>query len=164
MTLEEFIRMIDETAPPAPPDQIAALEHTLGVSLPEDYRQFLIGCNGGYLGGALWFTGPTPTGEAADAGVHHIGGFRSEGSFSLPWHRDCYSGRIPGALMWIMDDPFGNAICLGVRGEHYGHIYFWDHEAEPDPARWNGEVETASNISLIANSFAEFVAGLKPVA
>ena len=61
--------MIEKTAPPAPLDNIVILEGEIGASLPDDYRRFLIGSNGGYLGGALWYTGPTPNGEAADAGV-----------------------------------------------------------------------------------------------
>jgi hypothetical protein len=94
--------------------------------------------------------------------VHHIGGFREESDFSLESARECYVGRIPDDLLWIMDDPFGNAICLGIRGIHRGRIYFWDHEMEPDPNGWDGQVDTEGNVSLIANSFTEFVAGLKP--
>jgi hypothetical protein len=35
---------------------------------------------------------------------------------------------------------------------------------EPDPDSWDGQVDTAGNVSLIAGSFTEFVAGLKPTA
>lgn len=60
-----------------------------------------------------------------------------------------------------MDDPFGNAICLRVNGDHWGSVYFWDHENEPDED-WDGSVETAGNVQLLANSFSEFVNGLRP--
>ncbi|MBN1611689.1 MAG: SMI1/KNR4 family protein [Polyangiaceae bacterium] len=130
----------------------------------EDYRVFLLQCNGGYVGGRLWYRGPTPDGGAADAGVHHIGGFRTECHFSLLSHREVYEGRIPDDLLWIMDDPFGNAICIGLRGDARGRIYFWDHECEPDDDDWDGGIETAGNVTLIANSFAEFVTGLGPSA
>jgi len=63
-----------------------------------------------------------------------------------------------------MDDPFGNAICLGVSGNHRGKVYFWDHESEPDPDEWDGRVETAGNVQLLADSFAAFVGGLRPPA
>jgi hypothetical protein len=144
MTIDEFLQAIKKTAPPAPTHKLAQLEVALGVLLPD------------------WYKGPTPAGDPADAGVHHIGGFREESYFSLERARECYAGRIPNELLWIMDDPFGNAICLGVRGTHRGNIYFWDHEMEPDPDSWDGQVDTAGNVSLIAGSFAEFVAGLKP--
>lgn len=32
--------------------------------------------------------------------------------------------------MPIATDSFGNKLCIGVKGKHYGKIYFWDHENE----------------------------------
>src|SRR5690606_37347968 len=95
--------------------------------------------------------------------INHVGGFRQEAHFSLGYLRSMYQegeDRIPEELIWIMDDPFGSAICLGVKGEHRGRVYFWDHENEPDPEQWDGRVETAGNIVLLANTFTDFVAGL----
>jgi hypothetical protein len=109
----------------------------------------------------LWFTGPTPTGGNADAGIHHIGGFRDEAHFSLLWARECYEGRMPNEVLWIMDDPFGNAICLTVKGQNRGRVYFWDHEDEPDE-EWDGTIEDTPNLQLLADTFADFVAGLHP--
>jgi hypothetical protein len=160
MNLDSFLSAIDKKLPPAPEAELARFENLLGSRLPEDYRQFLVACNGGYVGGALWFKGPTSRGEPADAGVHHIGGFRREYAFSLEQRRDVFAGRIPDDLLWIMDDPFGNAICLGIRGEYYGMVFFWDHEREPDED-WNGAVETAGNLQQLADGFTEFIAGLK---
>ena len=140
---------------------MAVFEADIGQRLPFDYRQFLIHSNGGHVGGRYWFKGPTPEGKAADAGVHHIGGFRPESHFSLVSNRKCYQGRIPSVLIWIMDDPFGNAICLGIKGDQRGRVFFWDHENEPDDEEWDGQVETAGNLQLLANSFTEFVAGLR---
>ncbi len=160
MTIDEFIAEVEEKLPPAPPDKLAKFETLIGSTLPDDYRYFLINCNGGSIGG-YWYEGTNPNGEEVEAGVHHIGGFRDESYFSLPGHLDTYKGRIPAALMWINDDPFGNAICLGIDGKHRGRVYFWDHENEPDDEDWNESVETAGNITLVANSFTEFVTGLQ---
>jgi SMI1 / KNR4 family (SUKH-1) len=164
MNLDEFVAYIDDKLPPAPVSEIVALEHEIGIELPADYREFLMRCNGGVVGGRLWFQGPTPSGEHADAGVHHVGGMREESYYSLAERRACYQGletRIPLDLLWIMDDSFGNAICIGVHGERRGRVYFWDHELEPDPSAWDGRVETAGNIQLLALSFLDFVAGLQ---
>lgn len=164
MTLEDFLGQIGQKRPPAPEGEVRRFESEIGSPLPPDYREFLIRCNGGFLGGQLWFFGPTPEGAKADAGVHHILGFREESYFSLRWNRDCFQGgelRLPRQLIKIMDDPFGNAICIGLAGPYRGRIYFWDHENEPDPEEWDGSVETAGNLSLLAHSFTEFVEGLK---
>jgi hypothetical protein len=160
MSIDEFVAHVKMKAPPAPQDKLAHFEALIEQTLPDDYRCFLINCNGGYVGGRYWYRGKNPEGREVGAGVHHIGGFRDESHFSLLWAWDCYDGRIPDALIWIHDDPFGNAICLGVAGEHRGRVYFWDHENEPDES-WDGSVETAGNVTLIANSFTEYVAGLR---
>lgn len=160
MTIDEFIEVVVNKRPPAPAKELAAFERTVGHPLPEDYRSFLRNCNGGYLGGRYWYRGRNPEGREVEVGVHHIGGFRSESYFSLPDIRRAYAGRIPDALVWIHDDPFGNAICLGIAGEYHGRVYFWDHENEPDDD-WDGSVESAGNLTLIADSFTEYVAGLE---
>jgi cell wall assembly regulator SMI1 len=165
VTIEELVQAIDGKSPPANETEIAAFEAELGATLPADYRRFLVLCNGGHLGGTLWYIGPTPEGRTADAGIHHIGGFRGESYFSLRANRAVYQGsevRIPLELLWIMDDPFGNAICLGVDGPSRGKVFFWDHEVPPTLGVWNGRVESAENIQLLADSFTEFVSGLHP--
>ena len=72
MTINEFLAVIADKRPPAPRDMLAGLEAELGRRLPADYRRFVLACNGGYVGGDYWFTGPTPQGKKADAGIHHI--------------------------------------------------------------------------------------------
>jgi hypothetical protein len=166
VTIDAFVAVIDDKLPPAPSSTLEQFESKIGQRLPEDYRDFLVRCNGGYAGGAVVFQGPTPEGHAADACPNHIGGFRGEDYFSLVAAYENYQteeARIPKALLWIMDDPFGNAICVGLTGPHRGRVYFWDHENEPDSQAWDGEVETAGNIDLLANSFTAFVNGLHRV-
>lgn len=159
MTIDEFLAVIDDTQPPAPEQELGAFEQAIGQRLPEDYRAFLVNCNGGYVGGRYWYVGRNPAGQEVEAGVHHLGGFRSEYPFSLTQRRRVYTGRIPDALIWIHDDPFGNAICLGVADGYRGRVYFWDHESEPDED-WDGSVESAGNLTLIANTFTAYVAGM----
>lgn len=165
MTVDEFIALMEFKSPPAPRDQVEAFEAELGAKLPDDYGQFLARTNGGYIRGWYRFKGPTPGGETWYAYVHHIFGFRAEPHFSLRFNRGCcLSGesQFPCALLWIMDDPGGNGICIGLTGKQRGRVYFWIHDMQPDPEEWDGQVETASNVILLANSFADFVAGIGP--
>ena len=53
-------------------------------------------------------------------------------------------------------------LVVGSAGGHRGRVYFWVHDEGPDPAAWDGEVETAGNVQLLADSFTAFVAGLRP--
>src|ERR1700733_14815666 len=102
MTLDELLAAIEDKSPPAPADAVQRFEATIGQRLPDDYREFLVRCNGGYAGGHVQFTGPTPDGFAADACMNHIGGFREETYFSLEDNRDNYQNeyetRIPKDL------------------------------------------------------------------
>ena len=61
-----------------------------------------------------------------------------------------------------MDDPGGNGICIGLAGAQRGKVYFWIHDELPDPEEWDGAVETASNVILLTESFADFIAGIGP--
>jgi hypothetical protein len=147
MTLDELIAQVEDKAPPALEHQLAALETAIGHHLPKDYRYFLTNCNGGYLGGRY--------------GINIIGGLRPATDYSLVENANACGDRIPGGWMWIMEDPFGNAICLCLEGENVGGVYLWDHENEAMQEDGNGEGETAGNSTLLANSFSEFVAGLR---
>ena len=55
----------------------------------------------------------------------------------------------------IASDDYGNSICLIVKGPNRGKIYFWDHEMEADTDQ--GEVADYSNMTLISDSFNEFI-------
>jgi SMI1-KNR4 cell-wall len=166
MRLDEFIAGIEKKQPLTSLEPLIHFETALGATLPDDYRQFLIDCNGGVYRGRHWFFGPTPEGGKTDAGIHHIGGLREEAHLSLIASRDVYQSashaRIPRSLLWIMDDPFGNAICIGLTATYRGLVYFWDHELEPDADDWDGHVESSGNITLLAASFTGFIAALKP--
>ena len=181
MTIDDFIAAVEAGAdkalppaavsllgpskvPPPSPSQVEAFEAEIGTTLPDDYRRFLLRTNGGNVD---WyqFEGLTPEGKSWTAVVSHVGGLREEPDLSLRFARGCYQGRelqIPRALLWIMGDPGGNAICIGLTGKYRGRVYFWIHDEQPDPQEWDGEVETAGNVILLANSFTDFVAGIVP--
>lgn len=167
MDWNEFLASVCDRMPPAPEDKLHALERELGCTLPADYREFLAACNGGCFKGDFWYNEPLADGRPADVGLHHLHGIRDRDCYSLLWARHCYQSegeiRIPLDLLPIADDPGGNAICVGIGGEHYGKVFFWDHECEPDPSEWDGRVETAVNIQHLTDSLREFVAGLKPM-
>lgn len=136
-------------------EDILQLESQLGLSLPSDYRTFLLHHNGGH---------PEPN------------AFRSKtilpgGEYDiLAWFfclqdgdmndirtvHNIFQGRIPPNLLPIAEDPFGNLICLSSSGRDEGKILFWDHEQEiPE-----GLIPDYRNIYLIADSFDELVNGL----
>ena len=155
MDTDSFLALTEDRGPRPSERAIRSFEKEIGASLPSDYRAFLERCNGGYAGGLIWHVGQS----SLRVGIQHVGGLRQdEEDYSLQANRQLYQVEnrwIPSDLLWIMDDPVGNATCLGIRGVHRGRTYFWDHEAIPN--EWDGQVETAGNVTLIARSFAAFL-------
>jgi cell wall assembly regulator SMI1 len=142
MTLDAFLEHIKNKKPSATDVEIVRFEHSLGITLPADYRSFLQRCNGGYAGGSVWDFDN-------GIGVHHIAGFREEKHFSLPWRCNSLREFLPPDVIPIADDPFGNAICLGIRSQGFGKIFFWDHESAND------------ELARVADSFTQFVERLR---
>src|SRR6478736_6542647 len=112
--------------------RLAALEKRIRGILPDEYRQFLLSCNGG-----------KPTHRAfrfIERGRESIGALRylygdcKERLYSIQDKIEVYSGRIPEYFLPIGCDSFGNLILLSLRKEDHGSVYFWDHERElPQP-------------------------------
>jgi hypothetical protein len=173
MTIDEFIALMEDNSPPVPEEELAAFEAEIGAELPQTYRQFLARSNGGYIRGWYRFKGPTPEGRSPSAFVSDVGGLRDDPNLSLRFARGCYlaaprllqeesENKIPAALLWIIGDPGGNGICLGLTGSYRGRVYFWIHDEPPAEDQWDGTVESAANIILLANSFTDFIAGIGP--
>jgi cell wall assembly regulator SMI1 len=135
-------------------EDIDAVEQRLGIKLPGDYRAWLLKHNGGRPEPA-GFRYKLKTGLYTDSAVAwflaiHDGRF-SNFERETRWRKA--QNRLPGELVAIARDPFGNLICMSFGGADKGKIYFWDHEEEgPEPSY--------DNCHLIADSLQEFLEGL----
>lgn len=67
-----------------------------------------------------------------------------------------YSARIPDNMFPIANDDLGNLILVVKRPER-GKVYFWDHEMEVA----EGEIPDYSNLTLISDSFDDFINSLR---
>jgi hypothetical protein len=90
--------------------------------------------------------------------VHTFFGIYKDDNYNLLMSITEIGDRYPSDSFPIACDVFGNHICITVKGPDRGKIYFWDHETEADTAQ--GEVADYSNMTLISNSFGEFIDGL----
>lgn len=130
--------------------RLAQFEQSLGYLLPSDYRVFLLAYNGGKPDLQDF---PTPDSNWGGS-LHHVYGLHAGPAYlRLDVVYETYRGRIPETLLPIADDPGGNAICVGLTGEHQGKIYFWNHEMEQGIPAWD-------NTTYISNSFREFTESL----
>ena len=119
------------------------------IKLPDDYRNFLLEFNGGVPSPNL---SPRP-----DTVVSYIFGMHNGQYYaSLYKHIDMFNNRLPFGTFPIASDPFGNLFIMSVDPGGHGHIYFWDHEGEPEVQ----DGHYTENCSFVAYSFTEFLNNL----
>jgi hypothetical protein len=135
---------------------LAVFEAKIGQRFPDDYRQFLKQYNGGR---------PEPRSFSEQNGkpcssVHYFLSVNGKEFVDMIEEIRSYAGRLPTRFTPIAYDSFGNVICLSMSGDDRGAVYFWDHEREADETEGESP-ETIGNVTLIANSFSEFLDGLR---
>lgn len=146
---------------------IADFEAKYELSLPTVYREYLLKY------GAVWFdidVEYTPIVQPPSFGDKTsilFGGFY--GLNEVIEATEQYAGRIPNALIPITDD-MGDLLCIGVGGDVFGKIYYWEHEDElvaklmvGIPTHTENIDEYWDNLYLVSNSFVDFLNGLRIV-
>lgn len=132
--------------------EIRSFENEFDITLPDEYVSFLEKNNGGQPD-ANHFKN-----ELFDFFVNVFYGFGGEDtSFDVETMYAIYADRIPDGLIPIADDGVGNLICIGTTGDIFGKIFIWWRDKAVD----EGEKPDFSNISLVADSFEEFLEGLQ---
>ena len=132
-------------------EEIAALESKLKISLPKEYKDHILQYNGGYPDRECFITV-----DGIRSRIHYFyaiynGEHINFETFFIMYKID--DNRMLRHIFPIAIDPGGNQICISTDEKDYGHIYFWDHEAETN-------IPSYSNMSLIAQSFNEFLDAL----
>ena len=125
---------------------VEELERRVGT-LPAEYREFLLSADGGQ-------PEPNVDQEHQECGVSEF--FSIQAAIE---QRDKLRGRVPSDFLPIASAAGGNLVCLRIRGEDVGSVYFWDHELEPA----SGESVVGMNMYRIAASVGEFLAHLRPL-
>jgi hypothetical protein len=136
-------------------NEIRELEDTLGYSLPNDYRTFLLTYNGGRPEPDV-FNYEIRKNEIRSSSVRNFFCVDKEGMDAFNEILLVYAGRLPKDMFPIAYDSCGNLICLCIAGEHRGRIYFWDHEEEYE----EDELPGYKNIYPISLDFYSFLVEL----
>lgn len=129
---------------------IEVVENHFGCRFPSQYRDFIIGNNGGKTDKSYFLLTETDDISSVKNFFGVVPGYES----GLVSRWSSFLERIPSNMIAIASSPGGNLILLSVKGPDHGKIYFWDHERETEPADY-------SNLTLIADSFDEFINNLK---
>lgn len=132
---------------------INTLEDNLHTKLPNSYKSFLLKTNGGSPINIYFMI----------KSCNRLGAVQNFFGMHKQSYRDIFSkrlifiDRIPPNTLAISSQPNGDLILLSVSGSDYGKIYYWDHDWEVE----DGEIPDYSNLTLIADSFDEFISMLK---
>jgi len=146
--------IISESYPPLREEDVVRVEQQLGITLPDDYREFLLMHNGGHPEPKYF---PIKDNPSDDHGILEWFYCIQEGEYyDLRRQVQLLRGRIPPNLLPIADDPGGNLLCMSVAGPDQNTVYFWAHEEECE----EGETPTYDNVYFVANSFSDLLGSL----
>jgi hypothetical protein len=141
------MKIIDDNNPSIQKGMIEQLEVTIQHPLPPSYRKFLETHNGGRPRPNFFHIAKCQS----DAIVDHLLGLGREGEDLIDWLDELDD--LHGQFIAIGFDPGGNALILDYLS---GEVYYWDS------ARHFDSSTDEENSYLIADSFENFIAGLKP--
>lgn len=178
LVASSFDELIERTAPeltdsaPVPTNEdVAKFEKDASkiadtkITLPKPYVAFLQKTNGGFVKRANVLRAKPEEEEWADAleRFHTMGSSgRPKGPPDLRAQARNYEGRVPPDTLPIGNDEAGNLILLGVAGKNAGKVFFWSHHEEAGTPLGRGTKPTYDNVTLVANTFDEFLEGLQP--
>jgi hypothetical protein len=141
---------IQLTGPPVTQGELVDLERRLAIRLPEDYKRFLLAYNGGYPAHQAF----DYDGDSSFA-IQHFYPLASDDVFHVSLFRDAYGEEFED-LLEIGISSFGDPLCLAVGDAHFGSVWWYDHEHDP-------EEDPHLGLTKLAATFEEFVTGLTPI-
>jgi hypothetical protein len=134
-------------------EAINAAEARLGVTLPSDYKTFLLETNGLNPEPYLCFAVP----EREEVMLGCLYGLKPNRTrCDLEHQQELISqwSPLPAGYVAIGDDPGGNALLLATSGEDAGRVFFWDRVGF-----WVRE--DGRNTFPVADSFTAFIESLR---
>jgi hypothetical protein len=129
---------------------IGCLESYFDFKFPQIYKEFLLLTNGGSPKKSI-------LSKDEEYEVRNFFGIIPDYSYGLLERKKMYENRIPNNMFPIANNSGGDLFLMSVKGPDYGKIYFWDHNWEAE----EGQEPNYSNLTLVADSFDEFINGLK---
>lgn len=155
-----------ERGPQVTRSSVSALESRLGAKLPEDYVAFLLDVNGGQPSDShRVFTIKFRNGKTDDTTLSELLSLESlDDRCDLATRWEGARQWLPAELVPVGYDGFGGTVVIVVDGPRRGQVWFLDGY-NPRPGESNPRVEwfDRRDVAKVAESFREFMAGLKPL-
>lgn len=136
--------------------KIAEFELNHNISLPEDYRVFLLKSNGGKPRVRRFKT--IDGKQESSLMLFYPLSEDNEPNLDSIYQEFNKTGLILSNFLAIGDDPIGNKICISLLGNDRGSIYYWSLDMEDTDG--DGYIPSYKHMSLIAKNFDDFIKGL----
>ena len=156
-----------EPGPRVTEDDVRRFEREFGLELPADYRAFLLEVNGGHAPRShCVFT--LRRGSRQDEGILNslfsLNAADDQGDLATAQKHYSPDVKLPEGFLEIGYDGFGCPVVLPLVGQHRGEIWYFDIE-DLRPTGSNPRVEwfDRRDVWKLADSFAAFMAGLRPL-
>lgn len=132
--------------------RLQKFERDTGLTLPADYRAFLLKHNGGSPADSR-FEVPD---IREDALLDYLYAIDGPDGVNLEDEYAQWRDEMPAGFLPIGRDPGGAIVIMGTADEYAGRVFFWDHQ--------HTSLYSSRDVNTfpVAASFAEFAAALKP--
>lgn len=150
-----LLSVIRDKAPGVCLDSIIEFEKSIGIALPNEYRDFLMQTPGGDCTQFVTYQ--------RDAQIDYIAGLASTSKYPLTTFKSIY-GELeylpPSDLLCFMGGFFGDFYCIGLKGARRGKVFRWVRGAPPFGNKKTNPDDGKRRLELLANSFNEFLRGV----
>lgn len=152
---------MDERGPSISDTAVRAFETKLGVTLPDDYRAFMLDVNGGS-------TTTTHSVFRMRKSISVLNSLHSldenDSRFDLETWWNSTKSDLPPGVLCIGHDSGGSRIVLAIDGPHRGEVWCLDTlNARPEDANPRVDWFDRRDVVKLASSFREFMNNLKPL-
>jgi hypothetical protein len=161
MKLEKILDIVHKPIPRIGQQEllegISKIESLAGVTLPDDFCHFLTAYGWPFYTTPSLAIASLTEDQSFDFAVFY--GIGGDAAYGVVRSMLCYQDRFPEKCIPIGNDYFGN-IYLYDLSHGNEKVYFWMHDEEVDE-----KLEPRpyySNMTLLANSFTEFLSRLTP--
>ena len=154
---------LTKTGPRVSEDDVRRFEQHLGHELPADYRRFLLDVNGGRAPRSHRVFTLQRDARRDESALDNL--FRlnaPDGQDDLATAQLYRDPKPPEGFLEIGYDGFGCPLVLPLVGQHRGEVWYFDIEDDSED-RAGVDWFDRRDVWKLADSFAEFMASLKPL-